>query len=213
MARVRKTIIGKPPDNELYTPEYVMSWLPAVDLDPAWCEHAVTWPRYYYTKEMNGLAPENPWNGDDIQVIFCNPPYQDLLDWIYRMVQASRHETRPQVWAFLQAKPGETAWMEYIWPFAAAVGFLPGRIVHGRPPGAEKSTGGTFNSALVLWDMDEERAQWSIEQVQSNAKGHRRAPVFIQPLLTESKALRTPEEIRQGRKNQPRPGRKQKTPS
>lgn len=195
---VRKTIIGKEPDNELYTPRFVMDWLPPVDLDPSWCPHAVTWPRYYYDIHSNGLDSANPWNADDVQVIFSNPPYQDLLLWIHRMVEAAHHPTRPQVWAFLQAKPGETPWKHYIWPHAYAVGFLPGRIKHGRPPGAGKEVTGTFNSALVLWDLDAERAEGSIRQVLELSSGHKHAPVFVKPFGGQAAAsLLTPEQIKQ----------------
>lgn len=203
------TKLGNPPCNELFTPEDVMSWLPGVDLDPAYSPHSVTRPRYFYDINSDGLDPAHPWNAEDIRVIFNNPPYQTMMRWGYRWVVAALHETRPQVWVFIQAMPGEPYWEHYVWKYAFAVGNLPGRPKHLRPPGAdgkrEKSVGGSFNSALILFDEDTDRAAQSVADVMRRSAGHRHAPLFVQPMCRPPRPEHplTPdewEEIKRGRR-------------
>ena len=179
----KKTKLGKPPCNDLFTPAEVLSWLPPRDFDPSWNAESLTDPRYYYDIELDGLDPDNPWNRPDVEVIFCNPPYQNMKYWVYRMLMASLHPTRPQVWALIQAMPGEPYWTHYIWPYAHAVGNLAGRLRHLRPAGIEpEKSGGTFNSSLILWDTDPARADRAVAEVLRRSVGSAHAPVFVSPV-------------------------------
>lgn len=186
----KKTLIGKDPTNELYTPDFILEWLPAVDLDPCWSEHSLTNPRFYYDITSDGLLEEHLWVGEDIQMVFVNPPYDDLLAWTGKMVETANHESVPQVWGLLPAKPGERYWYENVWPTAFAVGFIKGRLKHGTPPGTKPLSGGTFNSALVLFDQDETRAEATLREVRAASEHHEKHPaVWVQRYERESSAL------------------------
>jgi hypothetical protein len=179
----QKTKLGKPPCNDLFTPAEIVSWLPPIDFDPSWHPESVTEPRYFYDITSDGLDPTHPWNRPDVQVIFSNPPYQNMKYWVYRMVMAALHESRPQVWALIQSMPGEPYWTHYIWPYARCVGHLAGRLRHTRPAGIEEEkSGGSFNSSLILFDQDNARADAAVGQVLARSEGSRHAPVFVAPV-------------------------------
>lgn len=174
MAKTRKTILNREPDNELYTPQCVLDWLPfRPDLDPAWSWQSNVLPKYYFDKETDGL--KSSWNIPDVKHVWINPPYEDIQVWIRKCANEAT-EGRVVI-ALIQSKPGERAWMDSIWPRARSVGFLKGRLKHDRPF-CLPSQAGTFGSALVLWGSPED-CDPIVEQIKQRAKGHKHEPVWV----------------------------------
>lgn len=72
--------------NERYTPQWVIDSarrvLGGIDLDPASNAAAQTRVRahHYYTQADNGLV--QPWAGR----VWCNPPYDNPLPWVQKMI-------------------------------------------------------------------------------------------------------------------------------
>lgn len=166
----------RPPD-ELYTPADILDWFPPVDLDPFWSKHSAVRPKYYLTPAEDGFV--RPWTlppTDHTPFVWVNPPYSRQADGLRKCVTESVAGDKVVV-ALVQGKPGEKYWHEAVWPVAAEVGFLRGRVVHGREPGLA-STAGKFGSALVVYGPPF-LAALVVQQARRAARGHRHEPVWV----------------------------------
>jgi len=170
--------------DEWFTPNWLLSWLPEIALDPCWSEHShvVATERYDITKGQDGLAlsweivwPANP----DTDIVFCNPPYSDCSRWVKRCNEQSKEHSQCIV-SLIPAKPGEVYWKKYIWEQAKYIGFLPGRLKFDRQ-GNDKPGTGTFGSALIIWG-NWETAMNAMQTIQSRSKGHKHKPYFVKAL-------------------------------
>lgn len=93
-------------------------------LDPCATPENATCPRYY-TAEDDGLAQS--WAGERV---YCNPPYgRTLPAWIEK---AHRESLRGAVVVMLiPARTDTAAWHRFIFPHAAEIVFLRGRLKFG----------------------------------------------------------------------------------
>lgn len=134
--------------DEWYTPKWIIDALRSVgfhfDLDP--CAPAIRpfeLADKYYTKAENGLAM--PWEG----CIWCNPPYsRNLLDaFIERM---SRHNNGV---ALVFNRMDTTLWHQIIFPTAAAILIMQGRVKFLNKDGHQKQGAGC-GSILIAWGCE-----------------------------------------------------------
>ena len=108
------------------TPQHILQALGApFDMDPCM---SVTqpWPTATmgYTIVDNGL--EKDWRGE----VWLNPPYSNAKPWIAKL---ARHNHGI---ALIFARTETVLWFEHIWPKAAAILFLRGRLYFHRPDGS-----------------------------------------------------------------------------
>lgn len=179
MARARRTIIGKVANDELFTPEFLIDWLPPIDLDPCWSYFSHVRPRVaYYDITTDGL--HSPWGLPGVRFVFVNPPYSDMVGWLTKCAYEAASNPGMVVCALVPAKPGENAWHTQVWPYATGakyVGFLRGRLKHTTMPGI-LSVSGTFGSSLLSFGALEDVLP-IVADVALRARGHKHEPVWV----------------------------------
>lgn len=114
------------------------------DLDPCATPANAKAPKFY-TYADNGLTL--PWHGR----VWCNPPYgRAINEWIKKAWYATSETVgvaqAELVVMLLPARPDTRVWHEIIFPHAAEVRFIRGRLKFG---GAKNSA--PFPSALVIF--------------------------------------------------------------
>ncbi len=174
-------------EDDWFTPQFIIDWLPPIGLDPAWHPRsnvADYGARFDLRRGEDGLTlpwtlPPDYFNS---AIAFSNPPYSDCAAWVER---AESQAGAVPVVALIPAKPGEQYWHRHIWP-SAAVGFIRGRVAFDTVAGKGKACG-VFTSALVVWGDDRDRV---VAEIARRAAGHPQAPVWVAPLLTGVPALR-----------------------
>jgi len=133
--------------DEWLTPPEIIKALGDFDLDP--CAPIVRpWAtaKRHYTIEDNGLV--QPWEGR----IWCNPPYgNETGKWLARMA-----EHRNGI-ALIFARTETSNFFRYIWPKAAGVMFLKGRLVFYHVDGTKPQNSAGAPSCLVAYGMDNAR--------------------------------------------------------
>ena len=108
-------------------------------LDPcATAENAKT--ALYFTKAMNGLDPVM-WR---YQVVFVNPPYSQIKEWVHACYKAARKHTAVVV-LLIPSRTDTRYWHDYIMK-ASEVRFVRGRLKFG---GSKNSA--PFPSAVVVF--------------------------------------------------------------
>lgn len=117
------------------TPPEILRELAPFDLDP--CAHVgQPYPTagLHYTVHDDGLS--QPWSG----FVWCNPPFSSIGPWADRMACHANGIL------LVPASTGAKYWQDRIFPHAAAVHFVRGRIkfldARGRP--------GKFNSGFSV---------------------------------------------------------------
>lgn len=89
---------------------------------------------YYFNETDNALT--RSWydfplpNGKNITSIFCNPPYNNLQDWIVQGYEASLHGCTV-VFLLPTTKCDQTWWHEYVVKHASEIRFIEGRVKFG----------------------------------------------------------------------------------
>jgi len=134
---------------EWLTPPEIIKVLGPFDLDP--CASVIRpWPTatVHYTVHDNGLI--RPWTGR----VWCNPPYGPKTgEWMSRCCE------HRNVTALIFARTETRQFFDYIWPKAAAVFFLRGRLSFYHVSGKKGGTAGA-PSMLVTWDDDNANRLW-----------------------------------------------------
>lgn len=171
-------MLGRKSDDELYSPQWFLDWLPPIDLDPCFSPFSNVRPANYFNFDEHGDSFALDWALPGIRTIFINPPYSDIQRWFAKMADSAVGDI--VVIGLVQAKPGETAWVRDVWPRAQVVGVLPGRLKFDRPLKI-KSQSGTFNSAVPLWGSPERCAE-VMRHIDQRAAGHKHAPIWVAPI-------------------------------
>ena len=121
------------------TPPYILNALGPFDLDPC-ASLRQTWPtaRVMLTQVENGLTAE--WNGR----VWLNPPYGSVGRWLSRLAGHGDGI------ALTYARTETAAFTNFVWPKAAALMFLFGRVAFYRP-GSVHATSGPAPSVLIAY--------------------------------------------------------------
>lgn len=96
----------------------------------------------YFTPEIDGLAQD--WKG----ICWMNPPYgREIGKWVKKAYEESLKEAK--VICLIPARTDTKYWHEYIFPFAAEIRFIKGRIKFGN-----SNNSAPFPSAIVIFDKE-----------------------------------------------------------
>lgn len=129
---------------EWLTPPHIIAALGPFDLDP--CAPAVRpWSTaaHHYTREDDGLRQR--WFGR----VWLNPPYGlEAADWLRCM---ARHNNGV---ALIFARTDTAMFFEHVWPVAAGVLFIKGRLHFHRNDGSRYETNCGAPSCLVAYGAD-----------------------------------------------------------
>lgn len=127
--------------DEWLTPPDLLAKLGPFDLDP--CSPVVRpWPtaERHFTWKDNGLV--KPWSGR----VWCNPPYgPEASRWLGRLAEHGNGI------ALIFARTETDAWFSHIWPRAAAVLFLRGRLTFCHVSGQRGACSAGTPSALIAY--------------------------------------------------------------
>lgn len=83
--------------------------------------------------------------------VFCNPPYgRDIERWYKKAYEESRQKGTIVV-LLVNANTETTYWRDYVWPHAAEVRFISGRVGFCHPKEPDLATKQTKGSALIVW--------------------------------------------------------------
>lgn len=128
--------------NVWLTPPHVLKALGSFDLDPCACSEPRPWDtaKRMIVRAEDGLKAL--WSGR----VWLNPPYGDEATvWLDRL---AHHGTGT---ALVFARTETAMWHDSIWPRAAGVLFLKGRLHFHRPDGARADANGGAPSALIAY--------------------------------------------------------------
>ncbi|WP_088840664.1 DNA N-6-adenine-methyltransferase [Listeria sp. ILCC797] len=102
----------------------------------------------WYSEENDALNQK--WRGS----VFCNPPYgKQLSKFIEKAYIESKQDYNKQVVLLIPARTDTKAWHEYIFPFAADIRFLKGRVKFELK--GEVLNSAPFPSAIVIFKKEE----------------------------------------------------------
>lgn len=93
--------------------------------------------KMFYNQEENGLI--QPWLG----VVWCNPPYSNVKEWIKKAYEESLKGVK--VVMLIPARTDTIAWHTWIFPFAK-IEFIKGRLKFG-----DSKNSAPFPSAIVIF--------------------------------------------------------------
>jgi hypothetical protein len=168
--------------DEWYTPQFILDWLYPIALDP--CHSHASLVRAAATIDLrkgeDGLLL--PWGHKLAEVghgvVFANPPFSNTSAWLRRCYLQSEATGRVVV-ALVPAYPSDGPWCANVWPVAAFVGFIQGRLDFVNPDGrwAQKGRG----HALVVYG-DAQEAAAVVVSIARRASNHPQAPVWVQKL-------------------------------
>ncbi len=122
---------GEKTTDSWITPKPLIDALGPFDLDPCACIPQ-PWPcaARQYTEVDDGLML--PWEG----LVYCNPPYGRSTEaWLNRMAMHGNGI------ALVFARTETRMFFRYVWPHAAAILFLRGRVTFFRPDGSMSPAG------------------------------------------------------------------------
>jgi phage N-6-adenine-methyltransferase len=121
------------------TPKWIIDRLGPFDLDPCACDPQ-PWPTAWkmITESDDGLTA--PWAGH----VWCNPPYGKALGvWMSRMAQHNDGI------ALIFARTETKTFFDSVWPHAASVLFLRGRLTFHFPDG-RKGKGNSGGPSVLI---------------------------------------------------------------
>lgn len=126
--------------DEWLTPPWMFEELGPFDLDPC-SPIRRPWPtaREHYTLEDDGLR--QPWHG----LVWLNPPYAQADRWMARLADHGDGI------ALLFARTETVMWHTHIWPHAAGILFLKGRLKFHLPNGTIPRANSGAPSALIAY--------------------------------------------------------------
>jgi hypothetical protein len=134
------------PETERWlTPRWVLDALGDFDLDPCAAPDWAT-AETMFTPETHGDGLSLPWSGR----VWLNPPYGHTMGtWIRRLAEHGRGT------ALVFARTDTTTFHEYVWPYAAALLFIRGRLTFNRPDGSEADFNSGAASVLIAYGQDD----------------------------------------------------------
>jgi site-specific DNA-methyltransferase (adenine-specific) len=95
----------------------------------------------FYTEEDNGLSKQ--WAGE---MVFCNPPYSKIKDWVAKCYQESHDWGNTRVIMLIPARVDTRYFHDYVFKYAKAICFIKGRLKFG-----DSKNSAPFPSALILF--------------------------------------------------------------
>jgi len=137
------------------TPQWLIQRLSPFDLDPCACDPQ-PWPTAteMITENEDGLL--RLWHG----FVWCNPPYGKKLGvWLERMALHNNGI------ALIFARTETRSFFNHVWPHAAAVLFLRGRITFYKPDGSSSKCGCNSGGPSCLIAYGKE----ALSRLQANA--------------------------------------------
>lgn len=138
---------GKHTTDDWITPRWLIERLGQFDLDPC-ASLFQPWPcaDRSYTVKDDGLTAD--WESS---FVWLNPPYgKQTGDWLARLAD---HDGGI---ALVFARTETKMFFEHVWPFAASLLFLRGRLTFHRPDGKASKAGHNSGGASVLIAYGEE---------------------------------------------------------
>lgn len=130
--------------DEWLTPPELISALGTFDLDP--CSPGARRPwdtaARHYAIEDDGLRQE--WAGR----VWLNPPYANAAKWMHRLAEHGAGT------ALIFARTETRLWFDHVWPRAAGLLFLRGRIKFCYVNGKPASTAGAPSVLVAYGDAD-----------------------------------------------------------
>lgn len=102
----------------------------------------------YFSKHVGISALKTDWWDYGAKVLWCNPPYNNLEEWIKHGYEASLHGCTV-VYLLPTTKTDQRFWHEIVLPNAAELRFIRGRVKFG---GSEHSA--PFPSIVVVFKPD-----------------------------------------------------------
>lgn len=126
--------------DEWLTPPGVLAALGPFDLDPC-APRSRPWPtaERHYTVEDNGLV--QPWTG----IVWLNPPYSSAEKWLARIADHGNGI------ALLFARTETALFHKFVWPRAALLLFLRGRLHFHYVDGRRATANAGAPSVLVAY--------------------------------------------------------------
>ena len=143
MVRVEHSRSATGGKDDWETPDRVVDIVRAfapIGLDPCTHDGNPVRANCYFTPLHDGL--EQPWVHKQGEVIFQNPPYSETQKWLLKAALESQKGL--EVISLVAARPCTRYWQRIVWPHAAAVCFIVGRLTF---KGAENAA--PFESALI----------------------------------------------------------------
>lgn len=142
---------------EWYTPQHILDAarevMGGIDLDPATSVEAQqrVQAKRFYTKEDDGLRPENEWAGR----VWLNPPYGGAHRlFVARLLDEYGAGRVEQAIVLLNSNSADSSWFDPL--FDHTLCFCRGRVAHHLPGGA-LARGSTHGTALVYlgprWEL------------------------------------------------------------
>lgn len=150
---------ANPQTDEWLTPPGIVRALGPFDLDPcAPLDRPWDTAAAHLTAADDGLDHE--WSGR----VWLNPPYSEVESWMRRLA------AHGQGTALVFARTETAWWFESIWPAAAALLFLRGRLTFHRPDGTPAPNGHNSGGPSVLIAYGDADAD-ALERAASNPTG------------------------------------------
>ena len=130
--------------DEWLTPPELIHALGAFDLDPCSPGDRRPWntAAKHYSIEDDGLRQD--WSGR----VWLNPPYANSAQWLARLAEHGRGT------ALIFARTETRAWFEQVWPKAAGLLFIRGRVKFHYINGKQGSTAGAPSVLVAYGDHD-----------------------------------------------------------
>ena len=127
------------------TPKKLFENLGPFDLDVASSDENALCERYF-TEQEDGLLI--PWDGERV---WCNPPYNNIKQWIEKGIRECRLNNCKEVVYLLPARTC-TRWFKIAYQFAYKIQFIHGRLSFTGPDEISKTATAPFPSVLIYFN-------------------------------------------------------------
>lgn len=161
---------------EWYTPKWLLDWLPPIALDPCWSAASLVRAAAVIDLRRGEDGLTTPWEPIGAGVVFCNPPFDNTCSWLRRCRQESARTGRVVV-ALVPAYPGDGPWHSEVWPHAALVGWIAGRMQFRDPQGRTEQKG--RGHALILYGPTGGAVEDVAYVIKARSLHHPQAPVWV----------------------------------
>ena len=151
------------------TPKWLIDMLGPFDLDPCACDPQ-PWPCAIKQYTENGLL--RPWHG----LVWLNPPYGRVLGaWLNRLALHGNGI------ALVFARTDTRAFHDHVWPYAASLLFIKGRLTFCKSTGEPAPLGHNSGGPSVLIAYGQEGTKRLSE--------HRNLGALVQPAYSDAPLL------------------------
>lgn len=133
--------VAKTSGDEWFTPRALIDLLGPFDLDPA---TSVNRPWDTASRHITDAGLTTPWVG----FVWLNPPFSNIAVWLQKL---SDHPDGG--FALVPAAVGAKYWRRFVYPIAAAIAFLPGRLRFCNSQGLPRDSA-AFYCALIAYGVE-----------------------------------------------------------